>query len=787
MTLKAKNIPIKRWCDFWIALLALAAVSLVGVRLWATDWTRDFYILVYLAFFAGLTGLGLGVSRFSVWLSAAFAAVYGVFITGWLFGTTVEMEMTWRDRILNYLGWRLRITIEQFLSGRPLSDPILFLTVMALLLWVTGVTTAFILIRKGAVWPAVIPLGVTILIISHYDQELAQNTRFLMSYLLLTLLILGRMAFLRNKQKWRQEGIQTTNEIQADFNKTLIILASSLLVLAWIIPITPTQVSRCRYSALWETLTEPWERFTEQIADIFVVDQPPTTTSSGFFGDSLDLGNGIPASEDAVFTVEVITPPSPGYRNYWRTRSYDTYENQDWSSSPGLIETKLFPDDETLPYPDWEGDEIATYSLTADLRSTPNLYAPGLPTQINRPIEAVAQILPEDQRDLVALLADPNWVEGETYQVTTFIRLPTEAALRESSTTYPEWTQRYLQIPEDFSSEVAGLAEQIASGQSNPYDIAYAITRYLRINIEYSRTLPPIPPGADPMEWFLFDEMRGFCNYYATAQVLMLRSLGIPARIAVGYAQGEFDSQTETYTVRRRDSHAWPEVYFVDHGWVIFEPTVSQPALILPAGLGGLDEQDESQSGNIPQMDDLLPTPESSEDETSQAGDEGQPIFQMRGSRIIWGIFILFLILISLTGLILIRPNFFRINIDPLPVLLERGLRKRGEPVPSWIRRWSRIAQMSVAEKAYRQVSLAIQMLGQPLNRAQTPAERAQSLLALLPEATEPVQDIVNEYTLDQFSNHIINEERAKTAARQIRKMTLNAWFQKLNPFKVRE
>jgi hypothetical protein len=226
-------------------------------------------------------------------------------------------------------------------------------------------------------------------------------------------------------------------------------------------------------------------------------------------------------------------------------------------------------------------------------------------------------------------------------------------------------------------------------------------------------------------------------------------------------------------------------VYFVDHGWVIFEPTVSQPALILPTGLGGRDEQDESQSGNLPGMDDLLPTPESSEDETSPAGEEGQPIFQLRGSRIIWGIFILFLILLSLTALILIRPNIFRINIDPLPVLLERRLRKRGEPVPSWILRWSRIAQMSAAEKAYRQLSLAIQMLGQPLNQAQTPAERAQSLLALLPDAAEPVQDVVNEYTLDQFSNHIINEERAKTAARQIRKMTLRAWFQKLNPFKV--
>ena len=784
MTLKVKNVKLERWWDLWVALLALAAISLVGARLWATEWTRELYILVYLSFFAALTGLALGISRFSHWLSMLFAAVYGLFITGWLFGTTVEMQMTWRDRILNYLGWRLRIAIEQFLSSRPLNDPILFLAVMALLLWVIGVTTAFILVRKGAFWLSIVPLGVTLLVISHYDQNLARNTRFLMSFLLLALLLLGRMAFLRSKQLWRQEGIQTNTEIHADLNKTLVIVALSLLVLAWVIPITPQQVSR--YSELWETLTEPWDRFTEQISDIFVVEQSPTTSTSGFFGDSLDLGNGIPASEDTVFTVEVLSPPPPGYRNYWRTRSYDTYDNQDWSSSPGLIERQIFPDDESLPYPEWEGGEIAEFSFTADLRSTPNLYAPGLPIQVNRPVEAVAQILPEDQRDLVALLADPNWAEGEIYQVNTLVRLPSEAELREGSTDYPTWTERYLQLPEDFSSEVAGLAREIAFGQDNPYDIAFAITRYLRINIEYSRTLPPVPSGSDPMEWFLFDELRGFCNYYATAQVLMLRSLGIPARIAVGYAEGEYDSQTETYTIRRRDSHAWPEVYFPDHGWVIFEPTAGQPALILPAGLGGRDDG-QGLTGELPQMEDLLPTPETPADEPAEIGEETRAPFRFRGSTIIWAMIILFLVLLSLTTLVLIRPAYFQINIDPLPVLMEQDYHKRGKSVPAWLQRWSRIAQMSPAERAYRQLGRALKLLGKPLNRSQTPAERAQTLLDLLPDAKEPIHDIVHEYTLDQFSNHITNEEHAKKAARQIRKLAFNAWLQNLNPLKARE
>jgi transglutaminase-like putative cysteine protease len=104
------------------------------------------------------------------------------------------------------------------------------------------------------------------------------------------------------------------------------------------------------------------------------------------------------------------------------------------------------------------------------------------------------------------------------------------------------------------------------------------------------------------MEWFLFDEQTGFCNYYATAQVLMLRSLGIPARFVVGYAQGEYDPQTKTYTVRKKDSHAWPEVYFIDYGWMPFEPTVDQPALIRPLGI------DRTEQDNLlPEREDITP------------------------------------------------------------------------------------------------------------------------------------------------------------------------------------
>ena len=94
-----------------------------------------------------------------------------------------------------------------------------------------------------------------------------------------------------------------------------------------------------------------------------------------------------------------------------------------------------------------------------------------------------------------------------------------------------------------------------------PYDVAEAVTRYLRASIRYRETVPPVPPGQEPVDWFLFDLREGFCTYYATAEVVLLRSLGIPARLTIGYVTGE-RLGAGTYQVRRRDSHAWPEVYF---------------------------------------------------------------------------------------------------------------------------------------------------------------------------------------------------------------------------------
>ena len=109
------------------------------------------------------------------------------------------------------------------------------------------------------------------------------------------------------------------------------------------------------------------------------------------------------------------------------------------------------------------------------------------------------------------------------------------------------------------------MALEIVKGKSTPLIKAIAVINYLRTSFQYNDSVE-IPEGLDPVEWFLFEGQEGFCNYFASAEVLMLRSLGIPSRIVVRYAQGEAIENGNQFLIRIKDGHSWVEVFFPDIG-----------------------------------------------------------------------------------------------------------------------------------------------------------------------------------------------------------------------------
>ena len=114
--------------------------------------------------------------------------------------------------------------------------------------------------------------------------------------------------------------------------------------------------------------------------------------------------------------------------------------------------------------------------------------------------------------------------------------------------------------------------------EPTPYDRARAIEQYLR-TFPYTLQLPPPPLDRDVVDYFLFDLQKGYCDYYASAMVVLARAAGLPARLVVGYAPGTFDAQRALYVVTAADAHSWAEVYFPGIGWIEFEPTAGRAAL----------------------------------------------------------------------------------------------------------------------------------------------------------------------------------------------------------------
>ena len=145
------------------------------------------------------------------------------------------------------------------------------------------------------------------------------------------------------------------------------------------------------------------------------------------------------------------------------------------------------------------------------------------------------------------------------------------------SVSYPDLvTKRFLQLP-DVSPRVGALAREVVGAARAPYERALAVERHLRQNYQYSLDVGT-SVSASPVEDFLFTRKTGYCEHYATAMVVMLRTLGIPARLVTGFLPGVWNDFGNYYSVRQQDAHAWVEVYFPGSGWVTFDPTPNVPA-----------------------------------------------------------------------------------------------------------------------------------------------------------------------------------------------------------------
>ncbi len=765
-TKKDKRIPSLPW-DWPSAFLLLACALLGSSRLVVTQVSDHLILVSFLAILGCVAGLAVGRSRFSAWLSALFSVFYGAFFIPWQIGLAFFTGEEWPARLRDLLG-RLGFAINQFGSGKNVEDPLLFVAAMAILFWCFGVNAGYRLARRGDLWSAVLPFGLAALIVQTYDFRDGWKVWFLAFFLLCLLLLLARVQFIKQRQGWENTRTYIPFELSGSLGSLAFASAAILVLSAWVTPALASSLNSVE--SFWSTVTSPWRAIKEELNRALFSLQGEPIRVLNTFGRQFSLGRGIPQSPDVLFTVQVIHEDQVPLRYYWQGRVYDHYEDGNWSSSYDGLE--VWDDQDTDQLTDLQGRTTTQLLFTAK-DSLVLLPSALQPIALNRPAKFSFATNEDDSKDIAAIFAATPVVAGESYESSASIAVPTANQLNLAGLDYPEWvTQRYLQLPEDFSPQIADLAQTITEDVSTPYDKVVAITNYLRSDLEYVDRMPVAPFDRDPVEWALFDQKQGFCNYYASAEVLMLRSLGIPARFAVGYSHGERENigGRIQYTVRLRDGHAWPEVYFPSIGWVEFEPTANQDPLIRP-----LTNPEVSEDLEHPIHPEEVATPEIQQTEPLSSD---QFLAQEEARNFVPSLLFLAAVL-TLLAVFLFRRYRTEGGLA-LAALAERGLTRLDIQPPGTLVQMARLSELPPLHRAYMQINSALVWLGQPLTTGETPLQRGTALSNHIPEMRDEILGLVNDYQSRLYSrSKVSRDEKALKTMRRIQRAARIKQFQR--------
>lgn len=272
--------------------------------------------------------------------------------------------------------------------------------------------------------------------------------------------------------------------------------------------------------------------------------------------DEVAIAGSVELSPEVRFVVQSERPA------YWRVDAYDRYTGQGWVRSGQPSDTTRHP------HPSVDHQRVEQrFIAQSDVAVMPAVW---------RPVEVSG-----DAGDragvttLGGLVPEEPLREGESYRVTSVQPAPTSDDLEAAGTDYPADVERhYTQLPEGTPDRVGEFTDELTADAETPYEEAVLIERWLKENKDYS--LDVDRPQDSVADSFLFEMEAGYCSYFATTMVTMLRTQGIPARFVTGYSEGQRVAE-DRWVVRGLNSHAWVEVYFPEVGWVAFDPTPSDP------------------------------------------------------------------------------------------------------------------------------------------------------------------------------------------------------------------
>lgn len=613
------------------AVMTLATVQSVV----ASNWANGLQVLVVVA----VGGLVVGavfaqVRELPGWIAHSLSALLGLAWAISRIGSLLPGSLpTWRDQATELLI-RSVILIRRLANGGTGEDLYLFVAVLAILSWFLGYLTMWWLLRRNWPWRTLILNAILLLVNLTYASPKPPAILFYL-FAGAGLLLLVHQSFLSRSQNWQAAMLEFPDLLGWRF------VASGGLVVAVLLGTTalfPTSITSVEVARVWQRVRVPWQAIQARWDRAFSTINAPASAAGGggFAGRSLQLQGARSLGNGLVMEVQSEGPDGQPYFDYWRATAYDFYNNvpgeSGWTDTTGQIaaatlgiaqeEQARTPVEANQPLAQLDTVDRQVITQTFTIRQNigqPTLFAATQPISVSIPIRVKHTFLEVDGES-VANFADTSLFAAQTdgvrsglsYTVSSLVGAADKQSLRAAPTQYPQWVERYLQLPEGSGLDrVRNLAQEVAGNAANPYDKAEAIQTYLR-GITYDEQIPFPPEDRDSVDWFLFDLRRGYCDYFASAMGVMLRAQGVPARLVSGYASGELDPETGLFQVRQNVAHTWVEVYFPGYGWQRFEPTPASYTSLpdrpeVPAEEGGsVNENDPSlDQANVPFWRDL--------------------------------------------------------------------------------------------------------------------------------------------------------------------------------------
>ena len=554
----------------WLSLGLVAAMALaLAWSVQGAAWLPQLEFLAPLALYAVLVGAILGVLPVTIVITLPVGALIGGLMVLWAVGGEYFPELTFagqifalRDELATWILVVLRTGYPAELSPYAIG--------LGALMWATAFMASYAVYRHNRVLDAIVLLGAAL--ITNMSATFTDLFGHLLLFVAAALLLWLRASLVNRQEGWQRRRVNENLEVPAAILRSGILFATASVLLAW--ALTSVAVAAPLTNA-WHGFDDVWSGIRDQFDGVFgSLTNPQSRITGNSFGSSFTVSGSWVSSDDEALRVAASRPL------YMRTATYDRYTGRGWERTDGpqrqvAAGERLF----LTPTPEWPtvAAAVTVETITVEMLKTigRNLFTAGSPLTIFAPT-----VVQESggQPVLGGISSASALAPGEAYQLNVAISDATEAELEAAGTEYPEAVTALYLDDSGATERVRALAAEITAGAPNPYRQAQALARYLSSDpsFTYATTAPVPAPGEDLVDFFLFagDGVGriGYCQHYASAMVVMARSLGLPARVAVGFAPGE-RGEDGTYLVREANAHAWAEIYFPDYGWQIFEAT----------------------------------------------------------------------------------------------------------------------------------------------------------------------------------------------------------------------